>query len=165
MLSNLITKPMLLFTLFVGISPVVAAGDAPQMVPKLIYNNIRYTYSGPDKQNVLDVYAPATGNNHPIVLYVHGGGWLGGTKAQLESKPDFFVGNDYVLVSINYRLSPEFKHPAHVQDVASAIAWVYNNAAQFGGDPERIAISGHSAGAHLAALAATDPRYLAVHGL
>ncbi len=114
----------------------------------------------------LDVYYtdPITAN-HPVVIYVHGGGWTSGDKAHLDFKPEFFLKAGYVFVSINYRLSPHAKFPAHVQDVAAAIAWATQKIGQFGGDPNRLYISGHSAGGHLATLVATDERYLNAYHL
>src|SRR5205823_8418004 len=75
------------------------------------------------------------------------------------------LARDGILVAlVNYRLSPAVQHPAHVQDVAKAIAWVERNAASYGGDPQRLSLIGHSAGAHLAALVALDPTYLQAEG-
>jgi len=115
----------------------------------------------------LDVYAPATGQNHPVIVMVHGGGWQRGDKANTNiaaNKFRYFTRAGYVFVSINYRLSPAVKHPAHVQDVAKALAWTAKNISRYGGDPQHIYLMGHSAGAHLAALVATDQRYLQAVG-
>jgi len=115
----------------------------------------------------LDVYAPATGQNHPVIVMVHGGGWQRGDKANANiatNKYRHFTQAGYVFVSINYRLSPAVKHPAHVQDVAKALAWVAKNINRYSGNPARIYLMGHSAGAHLAALVATDQRYLEAAG-
>jgi arylformamidase len=114
----------------------------------------------------LDVYAPASGENHPVVVMIHGGGWrIGdkGTGAAARAKAQFFVERGYVFVSLNYRLSPAVKHPAHVEDVAAGLAWVHDHIAEHGGDRAMIFVMGHSAGAHLAALVATDERRLAAH--
>jgi acetyl esterase/lipase len=115
----------------------------------------------------LDVYAPANARQAPVVVMIHGGGWRRGDKALARMaglKSEFFTGAGYVFVSVNYRLSPEVRHPTHVQDVARALAYVYDHIAEYGGDPEQIIVMGHSAGAHLAALVATDERYLAQAG-
>lgn len=129
---------------------------------------IRYaqTPGAPATLQSLDLY-PAANRNAPLVVFIHGGGWRIGDKqngAAGEEKASFFnaLGNAYA--SLNYRLSPEVQHPAHVEDVAAALAWLHDNAAAQGFDRDRITIMGHSAGAHLAALVAIDPRYLGKHG-
>lgn len=114
----------------------------------------------------LDVFAPKEGSGFPVVVMIHGGGWKGGDKrngAASDTKASFFVGHGCVFASINYRLSPAVKHPAHVEDVAAAIAWIHDHARDYGGDPNLIFVMGHSAGAHLAALVAVDERRLAKH--
>ncbi|MCB9845441.1 MAG: alpha/beta hydrolase fold domain-containing protein [Phycisphaeraceae bacterium] len=115
----------------------------------------------------LDIYQPREqeGEFLPVVVYVHGGAWSIGDKARVQSKPAHFVEAGFVFVSLNYRLSPDVTHPAHVEDVASALAWIHAHAREFGGDPERVILTGHSAGAHLVALVATDPTYLEAHDL
>jgi arylformamidase len=75
------------------------------------------------------------------------------------------VQSGFVFVSVNYRLSPAFVFPAQPEDVASAVAWVYANIGNYGGDPEKIFLMGHSAGAQLVALLGTDARYLQADGL
>jgi arylformamidase len=114
----------------------------------------------------LDLYAREGAKGAPILIYVHGGGWKAGDKAnQMEHKPAFFTGAGFLFVSLNYRLSPAVAHPTHARDVAKAIAWVHKNAARYGGDPGRMYLMGHSAGAHLVALVGTDPKYLGAEGI
>jgi acetyl esterase/lipase len=120
---------------------------------------------GPDAKQRLDVYAPRDAKGAPVVVFVHGGEWTKRDKAEVSFKPKFLNENGVVFVSINYRLSPAVMHPAHVSDVASAVRWVRDHAAKFGGDPNKIALMGHSAGCHLVTLVALDPRYLAKAGL
>lgn len=108
----------------------------------------------------LDLYAPRNGKQHPIVIWVHGGGWKIGDKRGVDQKPAVFTKQGYLLVSINYRLHPQASFDQQAQDVAQAIAWVHQHAARYGGDPKRIFLMGHSAGAHLVALVSTNPRYL-----
>jgi len=126
---------------------------------------------GPHKLQALDVYTSSSCHtNCPVVIWVHGGGWSNGDKTVMGGEDGTKIGalwseRGAVVVSINYRLTPEVQHPAHVQDVAAAINWVHKNISQYGGDAARIYLLGHSAGAHLIALVATDPRYLAVYGL
>jgi acetyl esterase/lipase len=120
----------------------------------------------PDLQS-LDLYA-ASGQGRPLVAFIHGGGWRIGDKATAfagREKAAFFTAQGYAYASLNYRLSPAVMHPAHVEDVAAAFAWIVANAERQGIDARRIVVMGHSAGAHLAALVATDARRLERHGL
>jgi len=123
-------------------------------------------YGGPDaRQNVLDIYAPADAKNAPVLIFIHGGEWSRGDKKDISYKPQFLNDNHVVLVAPNYRLSPKDPHPAQVDDLATAIAWTKAHIAEYGGDPNKIVIMGHSAGCHLVTLLALDPRYLAKAGL
>ncbi len=126
---------------------------------------VLYVAGGDRRAQTLDVYAPAGARGAAVVVYVHGGGWSVGDKSQVGAKATYFNDLGYILVSVNYRLSPAVSHPRHVEDVAAALAWVHRNIADHGGDPARIGLLGHSAGAHLVALVATNPRFLAAHGL
>lgn len=135
---------------------------APQNPVSL--RNLAYVPGGGVRQQ-LDVHAPAAAKSAPLVVWIHGGGWRQGSKENPGAKRAFFLQNGWVFVSINYRLSPAVTHPGHVEDVAAALAYVHREATQWGGDPGRMVVMGHSAGAHLAALVATDARRLAKHNL
>lgn len=113
----------------------------------------------------LDVYGDSTWTDRPIVVYVHGGCWQNGDKSGVGIKDEAFLDAGYVFVSTNYRLAPSNAYPGNARDVAAAVAWVHQNAALIGGNSRRIVLMGHSAGAHLVALVATDPRYLAEAGV
>ena len=112
----------------------------------------------------LDLYLPDKGEApHPVVIAIHGGGWAIGDKKNhsfVQPKTRWFNEHGYIVASVNYRLSPAVRHPAHIEDVCSAIAWIQQHIARHGGDPRRIYLLGHSAGAHLAALAAVDQKRL-----
>lgn len=132
-------------------------------------NHISGIHYGSDALQVVDVYQPDVCRSRacPVTLWVHGGGWRNGdmTGRAGSNLQTFWAEQGIVVVGVNYRLSPQVTHPAHVQDVAAAISWVHRNVAQYGGDPGRISLLGHSAGAHLVALVATNPTYLAAHSL
>ncbi len=113
----------------------------------------------------LDIYALPDSSNAPVMVWIHGGGWWRGDKSYAGRKAEFFLANGWVFVSINYRLLPEGQHPRNVEDVSLTIGWVYRNIERYGGDNNSISIMGHSAGAHLASLVATDSRYLRQIGL
>lgn len=113
----------------------------------------------------LDAYLPEGKSGFPLLMYVHGGAWRSGKKELYDPIGRVFAGQGIGFVAINYRLSPAVKHPEHVRDVARAFAWLAKHARELGGDPERLYVCGHSAGAHLVALLALDPRYLQAEGL
>ena len=134
-----------------------------------IYRDVPYSAipAGTDANLLsLDVYLPdGTAQARPIMIYVHGGSWQNGDKRNVGAKAQSFNANGFVLVSTNYRLSPQVQFPTHAQDLGAAIAYVKSMATSVGGDPTQIYLMGHSAGAHLVSLVATDPRYLAAHGM
>jgi acetyl esterase/lipase len=116
----------------------------------------------------LDIYSPPAPGPWPLMVMVHGGGWGKGDKASkgvADAKSHFFVSQGFVFVSVNYRLVPEVTPTQQAADLASALAFLKAQVGSYGGDPARIVLMGHSAGAHLAALVATDPSYLRANGL
>jgi acetyl esterase/lipase len=113
------------------------------------------------RKDRLDVYAPAGAKGAPVVVSIHGGALREGDKSKEAFVGDLLAKAGFVAVVINYRLSPGVMHPAHVEDAAHAVAWARTNAARYGGDPQKLFVIGHSAGAYLAALLTTDPQYLA----
>ncbi len=130
----------------------------------VVERNIAYGDAG--KRNLLDIYRPADHadlRDAPVLLQVHGGGWTIGEKEQ-QALPlmQRMAAKGWVCVSINYRLSPRHEFPAHIIDVKKAIAWVKENIASYGGDPNYVVITGGSAGGHLSSLAAVtanDPAW------
>ena len=100
-----------------------------------------------------------------MVFWIHGGGWEGGDKSSVKLKPQAFMDRGFVFVSTNYRLLPKVDMETIVADVAKSIGWVHKHIAEYGGDPNRIFVMGHSAGAQLAALVCTDERYLKGEGV
>lgn len=124
-----------------------------------VHRDLAYAEPKNERQT-LDVYAPAEGKNHPVVVWIHGGGWQRGDKSEVQKKPQAFVDKGFVFVSINYRLLPTVTIKQMAGDVAKAIRWTHAHAKEYGGDPDRIFVMGHSAGAQLAALVCTDDRYL-----
>lgn len=133
---------------------------ASAQTPTRIDRDIPYAQPRNERQ-LLDVHAPQAGSNHPVVIWVHGGGWMRGSKDEMNHKPAAFVEKGFVFVAMNYRFIPDADMGAIVRDVARATGWVHSNIARYGGDPNRLLLMGHSAGAQLAALLCTDHRYLA----
>jgi arylformamidase len=135
-------------------------------VAQKLKSDIPYVESG-HKRQVLDIYTPeaAEGKSLPVMFWIHGGGWQVGDKADIDLKPKVLCGRGFVFVSTNYRLLPEVEMGALLGDVAKSLGWVHRNIAKFGGDPKRLFVGGHSAGAQLAALISTDDRYLRKEGV
>jgi acetyl esterase/lipase len=117
------------------------------------------------ERHVLDVYSPSHAKNLPVVFWIHGGGWQTGDKSSIQVKPTAFMDKGFVFVSTNYRLLPSVDMETIVRDIARSIHWVHEHIADYGGDPDRLLVMGHSAGAQLAALICTDDRYLKAEGL
>ncbi len=124
-----------------------------------IKHDIPYVENG-NARHVLDIDAPANAKNLPVVFWIHGGGWQAGDKSDVKLKPQWFMDKGFVFVSTNYRLLPEVDMGTLIRDVAKAYGWVQKHIAEYGGDPQRVLVGGHSAGAQLAAILCTDDRYL-----
>lgn len=120
---------------------------------------------GPDARNVLDVYAPENARNAPVVLFVHGGSWQGGDKSIYRFVGDSLARAGYVTGVMNYRLAPQNRYPAYVQDTAAALKWLRDNAKTFGGNPDVLFVAGHSAGAFNAVEAVDNERWLREAGV
>jgi acetyl esterase/lipase len=133
------------------------------------HRNLSY---GSAELQALDVYTPdgtASCGPRPVVVWVHGGGYRTGDKAhKMPDKVQLFTDAGWVLVSVNYRLSPtepstdpaRVKYPVHEQDVAAALGWIDQHIAEFGGDPQTMVLTGHSAGAFLVSLLSTDHHFV-----
>lgn len=121
---------------------------------------------GPEPRQALDVYTPAgltVARGHegrPVVVFFYGGSWQSGSRSYYRFIGEALTAHGIVTVVVDHRLYPEVVFPAFVADAAQAVAWVHSNIASFGGDPDRIFLMGHSSGAHIAALLATDRSYL-----
>ena len=126
--------------------------------------NLEY---GDDERQKLDVYIPDAdpGLPAPVLLFFHGGYWVVGHKDLLGFMAPAITPAPALLVSVGYRLAPGAKYPQQVDDCRSALRWVYKHIADYGGDPERIFVGGHSAGGHLAALVTLQRERLVDFGL
>ncbi|HUN24579.1 MAG TPA: alpha/beta hydrolase [Anaerolineales bacterium] len=118
--------------------------------------NIRY---GAGVRNRLDIYSPTKTEQNPVLIWVHGGSWNSGDKQLYVPLAARLVPNGIITVLVNYGLYPQVIHPQQAQDVATAIGWTLRNIHYFGGDPKQVFVCGHSAGAHLTALALLDERF------
>ena len=125
----------------------------------------------PGPRGLLDVWTQPAAQSaalgapgKPVLVFFYGGGWANGSRLDYGFVARAYAARGYVVVLPDYRLVPQVRFPAFVQDAAAAVRWTHDNIARFGGDPNRIAVAGHSAGAYLAVMLALDGRYLKAAG-
>jgi acetyl esterase/lipase len=159
---------VLLFLLLAGRNgfPALGASKAPDLPSCRTETNILYRTGGDLTESMrercrLDVHHPVGTNGFATVVWFHGGGLTGGTR----SVPEGLQGRGFAVVAAGYRLSPQAKAPAYLEDAAAAVAWTFRNIAAYGGSTNRIFVSGHSAGGYLTSMLGLDRRWLAVHGI
>ena len=137
----------------------VAVAQPPGKLPTNVRGEFDIPYAGTDNpRQRLDLYLPekaAEAGSLPLVVYVHGGGWLGGDKRAGTMLLPLVQSGEYAVASVGYRLTPEAIWPAQIHDCKAAIRWLRANAAKYGIDPERIGVAGSSAGGHLVSLLGT----------
>lgn len=121
---------------------------------------------GSDPRQMLDIYTPAAGGTGkaPVVIFFYGGSWNSGRRQDYAFAARALAAQGFVVVVPDYRLVPQVKFPAFVEDGAAAVAWTVANIARHGGDPARIGVSGHSAGAYISLMLALDGRWLQAAG-
>lgn len=125
--------------------------------------DLSYTYHPdvPPEQMAMDLFIPEGARDCPVLVYCHGGGWAAGNKNGIGPKSLYFASIGILVASVNYRLGEVRPQRSGATDIADAIRFLHHEVGSLGGDPNRIFIMGHSAGAHLAALATCDPSLLA----
>ena len=118
---------------------------------------------GPEDDQDIDIYLPddANATNVPVFMFVHGGSWTHGYKEWMGLMAPALVATPAILVSVSYRLAPECRFPGPLEDCVAALAWVHRHIGEYGGDPGRLFVGGHSAGGHLYTLASLQPARLA----
>lgn len=121
---------------------------------------VRDVAYGPLAREKLDIWVPEGPGPHPVVVFLHGGGWNTGDRQAYGFAGRALTEKGFMAVLPDYRLAPENPFPAFIEDGAAAVAWVRAHIAVHGGDPERITLSGHSAGAHISAMLALDGQWL-----
>lgn len=115
----------------------------------------------------LDLYLPAQGSNHPVLVWFHGGALQEGSKDDRGTVKiaDRLAQSGLAVAVVNYRLSPRTTYPGYVEDAAASVAWTIHHAPRHGLDPRRVFVGGHSAGGYLTAIVGIDPRWLGAHGV
>lgn len=114
----------------------------------------------------LDVWVPRDGRpSHPVLVFYYGGGWVKGARQDYGFAARAFAARGFVVVVPDYRKVPQVRFPAFVEDAADAVRWTHEHIGEYGGDPKRIAIAGHSAGAYAVAMLALDRQWLTRAGV
>jgi acetyl esterase/lipase len=146
---------------------IFLSGCNPQPVLNLITpeSNFRQAIDikyGTEPRQQLDIYtslSPAH-SRLPVIMFIYGGSWTRGNKDMYMFIAEYLVPRGYIIVIPDYRVYPDVKFPAFVEDCAAALSWVQRNIADYGGDPDAIFIMGHSAGAHITAMLTLDEHFL-----
>ncbi|MDY0830915.1 alpha/beta hydrolase [Pseudomonas sp. SED1] len=121
---------------------------------------------GDDPRQKLDIYRPVTAlPNAPVVVFFYGGSWNSGSKDDYGFVGEALASRGIMVVIADYRLYPQVRYPAFLQDGAQAVAWAHQHSAEYGGDPSKLYVMGHSSGGYNAAMLALDPQWLAGVGL
>jgi len=154
-------RELLAFIIAASLVPVAVAAwhvrEAKLPEGTQVHKDLRY---GSDEAQAMDVYSQPGRSGAPIIVMVHGGGWSRGDKdgrGVVQAKVAHWLPRGYLFVSVNYRMLPEQSVAGQAEDVARALAYVQQHAREWGGDPGRVTLMGHSAGAHLVALLSADP--------
>jgi acetyl esterase/lipase len=135
------------------------------LAPKQGISETRDVPYATGERHGLDIYAPAGAANAPVVVFIYGGGWKDGDKAVYRFAGAALAARGFVTVVPDYRVFPAVRFPVFIQDAAAAVAWTRSHIAGHGGDPRRLFLMGHSAGAHIAAMLTLDRQWLGAEGL
>lgn len=148
-----------------GCSPV---GLLNALVPEGDFERHAAIAYGDDPRQQLDVYLPRHGARSdppPVIVFFYGGRWQGGSRSSYLFAAEALTAQGFMVVVPDYRVYPAVRYPAFIEDGARAVAWTRREIGRYGGDPSRIFLMGHSAGAHIAAMLAYDESFLARQGL
>jgi len=167
-LAALAAAPILVLLAIYLWSPAAALNALDSLLPG--HGPVRRLAGGarfaPGPRGMLDVWAAGDGEAHkPVLVFFYGGGWAYGQRQDYGFVAKAYAARGFVVVVPDYRVVPDVHFPAFVEDAAQAVRWAHDNAARFGGDPDRIVLAGHSAGGYLAIMLALDRHYLQAAGV
>ncbi|NWB65042.1 alpha/beta hydrolase [Pseudomonas sp. I8001] len=150
-------------TLLAACSPIKVLNA---LTPTSTFTKTSSLAYGDDPRQKLDIYRPVTAlPDAPVVVFFYGGSWNSGSRDDYGFVGEALAARGIVVVIADYRLYPQVRYPLFLQDGAQAVAWAYQHSAEYGGDPRKLYVMGHSSGAYNAAMLALDPQWLAGVGL
>lgn len=158
------SESLLILLFLLGTTPISVAQNADyKTLTDIPYyrEDIRQKDRYINERCRLDIYFPAKKKEFATIVWFHGGGLTGGNK----ELPEALKNEGICIVGVNYRLDPQVRAPAYIEDAAAAVAWVFRHIEELGGDASRIFVSGHSAGGYLAMMVGLDKHYLATHDI
>ena len=158
------SESLLILLFLLGTTPISVAQNADyKTLTDIPYyrEDIRQKDRYNNERCRLDSYFPAKKKEFATIVWFHGGGLTGGNK----ELPEALKNEGICIVGVNYRLDPQVRAPAYIEDAAAAVAWVFRHIEELGGDASRIFVSGHSAGGYLAMMVGLDKHYLATHDI
>jgi acetyl esterase/lipase len=145
-----------------GCSPLAAVNAVSPAGQARVTSDLRYA---PGNRRLLDIYQPAAGiANAPVIVFLYGGNWVSGERKDYAFVGRALAARGFVVVIPDYRLYPEVRYPDFLDDAAQALAWTGRSIGAYGGDPGKLFVMGHSAGAYNAAMLALDERWLGKQG-
>jgi acetyl esterase/lipase len=153
---------VVMLTVLSACSPVTMLNA---LAPRQGISEIRDVPYATGDRHGLDIYAPADAAGAPVVVFIYGGGWKDGDKAMYRFAGAALAARGFVTVIPDYRVFPMVRFPVFIQDAAASVAWTTANIARYGGDPRRVFLMGHSAGAQIAAMLTLDRQWLGAEGL
>lgn len=169
MKKNLLVAAGRLMTAFCAVVSLAACSPASLLnvfVPSEGYKVEKSLAYGDDARHKLDLYIPAESEEPlPVIVFFYGGSWDSGNRQDYLFMGEALASQGFLVAIPDYRIFPNVRFPAFVEDGALALRWLTDDVGKFGGDPEKIIMMGHSAGAHIAALLVFDERYLRAQGL
>jgi acetyl esterase/lipase len=162
-MKTMIKNICLLFFVFISFVANAQNNNKYEVIKNVPYypQSIRDTNSYIKEQCLLDIYKPIGKTNTPVIVWFHGGGLTFGTK----DIPKELLDYGYLIVSVEYRLSPKVKAPAYIEDAAAGTAWVFNNIEKYSGNVKQIFLSGHSAGGYLDLMIGLENKWLAKYNI
>jgi acetyl esterase/lipase len=152
---------VVLMTLVTAVAACSPASVLNLMIPRSGYHIVRDIAYGSDPRQKIDLYVPDNLKAAaPVILFFYGGSWQSGSKELYLGLGQAFMSEGIIVAVADYRLYPQVRYPTFIEDGAKAFSYVHAQAAQYGGDPNRIFVAGHSAGAYIAVMLAANERYL-----